>query len=516
MLGLALVLACATDDPDGPASETEAEADEVFEVPNFIDPPNDEATIGVDRSEDLVLSVRGIRPGFTRVFIDEQSVGTGLDTHGPVSLDPDALTLHLTGALVVGEHTLQLRTLTPDETLESEVVSLVVTAAEFEGITGSMNDNVAFEADVIDAQGHGDAGVLMGYDLSTDPVSLTLAAAQDEGWAIADRVTVPLTGFDRTDEPRFTAAAVLRERDETRRVRIAWRTGEEGRALLGTDVLWPAATVHTQAVVDLSEQFEGFEYSRLGRPLILGDTLVVEALLSPDVEQPLPGSRTLLTSYIDPVTGRYGTPRISAVGEGRDIDRIEPVRDLLSHARGGTPGFSARVAGLRAVVFEVDSGTGALSERPTGASDRFSTLGDANGPTHTIVGALDSRHVFAPLEADSPRVFLRQFDDRPGGGSEDVSPGMNALSDIGDVSAPVTSTILGGLPVFLVPQGTQTPVAAIVGIGDTPRVVLLEGLACDEIAVPIVSAEAMTRELSAACRRGRDVHRSTIRLDEAE
>jgi len=516
MLGLAALLACAADDPEGPASDSETEVDEVFEVPNFIDPPNDEASIGVDRRDDLVLSVRGVRPGFTRVFVDEQSLGTGLDEHGAVSLDPDALTIHLAGALVVGEHTLQLRTLTPDETLESEIVSLAVVEAEFAGITASMNDNVAFEADVIDAQGHGDAGVLMGYDLSADPVSVMLAASQGEGWAIADRVSVPLTGFDRTDEPRFTATAVLRERDDTRRLRIAWRTGDEGRALLGTDVLWPAATVHTQAVVDLVEQFTGFEYSRLGRPLILGDTLVVEALLSPDVEQPLPGSRTLLTSYIDPVTGRFGAPRISAVGEGRDIDRIEPVRDLLTHTRGGTPGFSARVAGLRAVVFDVDSGTGTLSEHPTGASDRFSTLGDANGPTHTIVGALDSRHVFVPLEADSARVFLRQFDDRPGGGSDDVSPSMNALSDIGDISAPITSTVLGGLPLYLVPQGTQTPVAAIVSMGDAPRVVLLEGLACDEIAVPIVSADAMTSEISAVCRRGRDVHRSTIRLQETE
>lgn len=517
MLGLAVVLACAPDSTDGsPASETEADVDEVFEVPTFVEPTNDEAMIPVDRDEDIAFSVRGVRPGLTRVFIDERSIGTGVDDGGPVSLTPDALTLHLTGALVLGEHTLQLRTLAPDETLESEVVSLIIIDAQDAVITASMNDAVAFEADVVDAQGHGNAGVLMGYDLGTDPVSVTLAATQDEGWAISDRVTVPLAGFDRTDEPRFTAAATLYERDETRRLRIAWRTGEEGRSLLGSDVLWPAATAHTQAVVDLEEEFDGYEYSRLGRPLILGDTLVVEALLARDVEQPVPGSRTLLTSYIDPDTGRYGTPRLSAVGEGRDIDRIEPVRDLLTHARGGTPGFSARVAGLRAVVFDVDAGTGALSERPTGASDRFSTLGDANGPPQTILGALDSRHVFVPLEADSPRVFLRQFDDRPGGGSEDVSPGMNALSDIGDVSAPITSTVLGGLPVYLVPQGTQTPVAAIVSTGDTPRVVLLEGLACDEIAVPIPAAETMTLELAAACRRGRDVHRATIQLEEAE
>ena len=515
-LGLAAVLACGTDEPqDAPEQDSDSEMEEVFEVPSFVDPPNDEATIPVDRDEDLELSIRGVRPGFTRVFIDEQSIGTGLDRDGPVTLTPDSLSIHLAGALVVGEHTLQLRTLTPDETLESEVVSLLIIDAEFAGIAASMNESPLFEADVIDAQGHGEAGVLMGYDLSADPVRVTLAAAQDAGWAFADRVSVSLTGFDRTDEPRFSAAASLRERDDTRRLRIAWRTGEEGRALLGTDVLWPAATVHTQAVVDLAEDFDGFEYSRLGRPLLLGDTLVVEALLAQDVEQPIPGSRTLLTSYVDPQTGRYGAARVSAVGVGRDIDRIEPVRDPLTAARGGTPGFSARVAGLRAVVFEVDSGSGSLSGRPTGASDRFSTLGDASGPAHTILGALGSRHVFAPLEADTPRVFLRQFDDRPGGRSEDVSPSMNALSDISDVSAPITSTVLGGLPLFLVPQGTQTPVAAIVSAGETPRVVQLEGLACDEVAVPTPSASTMVPEISVACRRGRDVHRGSLRLEEA-
>ncbi len=512
MLGLVAVLACAEDDMQGPGpSAADTEGEEAFEVPSFVDPPNGEATIPADRHDDLALSVRGIRPGFTRVFIDEQSVGTGLDDAGPVSLTPDTLTLHLAGALVLGEHTLQLHTLTPEETLQSEVVSLLIVDAQPAGLTASMNEAVAFEADVIDAQGHGADGVLMGYDLQTDPVSLTLAAAQDAGWDIRNRVSVPLAGFDRTDEPRFTATARLRERDETRRLRIAWRTGEEGRALLATDVLWPAATVHTQAVVDLAEAFDGFEYSRLGRPLLLGDTLIVEALLARDVELPAPGSRTLLTSYVDPETGRYGTPRLSAVGEGRDIDRIEPVRDQLTHAQGGVPGFSARVAGIRTVVYEVDSGTGTLSERPTGASDRFSTLVDAIGPAHTILGALDSRHVFVPLGGETPRVFLRQFDDQPGGGSEDVTPNMSGLSEIGDITAPVTSTVLAGLPLYLIPQGTQTPVAAILSGGETPKVMLLGGLACDEIAVPIPSAE--TTELDVACRRGRDVHRGTIGIE---
>lgn len=284
--------------------------------------------------------------------------------------------------------------------------------------------------------------------------------------------------------------------------------------MLGSDVLWPPAAIQVQTVVDLDESFEGFEYTRLGRPVLLGDTLVMEALLTQDVEQPASGDRTLLTCYVDVDDGRFGPVRRSALGQGRDIDRIEPVRDLLTHTLGGTPGLSARAAGIRAVVYEVDASTGTLIERSSGASDDLADLRDAEGPLHTILGPLRSRHVFAPLRANEPRVFLYRFDDRMIGESDDVGPGMNALGDITEITGSITSTIIGGLPVFLVPQGEDDPVVAIVGGGPSARVLPLEGLACDELAVPITETTAETNAVEVACRRGRDVHRGRIELDE--
>lgn len=514
MFGLAALLGCAPNGESEPDERTDEEPDEEFVVPEFLDAASGEVMLRVDRTDDLEFNVRGVRPGLTGVFIDEQSIGIASDDTGLATLTADTLTVRLEGAMLVGDHTIKLQTLAPDKILESEVVTLFVGNSTVTGLSATMNDAVAFQADSIDAHGHGDSGVLMGLDLESETVMLTLAPSEGDGWAFGDAVTLELPDFDRTDEPRFTVSAGIREVDDERRVRIAWRSGLEGRAMLGSDILWPPPSIQVQTVVDLTAELDGFEYTRLGRPLILGDVLVMEALLTQDVERPTPGDRTLLTSVIDPTDARFGPARVSAVGGGRDIDRIAPVRDVLTHLRGGTPGFAARAAGVRGVSYDIDTSTGTLSERPSGSNDRFSALRDINGPPQTILGSLQARHVFAPLEADTPRVFLRQFDDRPRGGSEDASPGPNALEALSDISAPVTSTVIAGVPVFLIPQGIDTPVAAIYSGGPTPRVVLLDGLACEEVAVPITPDAADSGMVSVACRRGRDVHRGTIRVDE--
>ena len=514
MFGLAVLLGCA---PNGEAESDEPVDDEpaeMFEEPEFLEPAGGEVMVRIDRTDDLEFSVRGVRPGLTGVFIDEQSIGIASDATSLASLSSDMLTVRLEGGMVVGEHTVMLQTQSPDELIDSELVTVFVSPSLVSGLTASMNDDVAFEADVIDAQGHAESGVLMGLDLESETVMLTLIPSQGDGWAFGDRVTLELPDFDRTDEPRFTVTAGVREVIKERRVRIAWRSGVEGRAVLGSDMLWPPASIQVQTVIDLTTEFEGFEYSRLGRPLLLGNLLVVEALLTQDVERPVPGDRTLLTSFIDEEDARFGEARVSAVGGGKDIDRIAPAHDLLTYRRGGTPGFAARAAGVRAVSYDIDTSTGTLSERPSGSNDRFSALRDMNGPAQTVLGSFQARHVFAPLQADSPRVFLREFDDRPRGGSQDISPGGNALSALSDISAPVTSTVIAGLPVFLIPQGVDTPVAAVFSTGATTRVLLLDGLACDEVAVPITPSSAESGMVSVACRRGREVHRGTLRVDE--
>lgn len=514
MFGLAVLLGCAPEETPGPDMPSGDGPTEMFDVPEFLDPAGGEVTVRVDRTNDLEFGVRGIQPGLTGVIIDEQSIGIASDDSSPASLTHDTLIVRLEGSMTVGKHTLMLTTPSPAEVIDSELVTVFVTPSTVSGLTATMNDAVAFEADVIDAQGHGESGVLMGLDLESETVMLTLAPSEGDGWALDRPVTLELPEFDRADEPRFTVSASLRDVGDARRVRLAWRSGLEGRSMLGSDMLWPPASIRLQTIVDLTAEFEGFEYSRLGRPLILDDVLVMEALLTHDVERPSPGDRTILTSVIDVEHARFGPARASAIGAGKDVDHIAPVRDLSTYVRGGTPGFAARTAGVRAVAYDLDASTGTLSERPSGANGRFSAIRDADGPPQTVLGSLQTRHVFAPLQADSPRVFLRQFDDRPLGASEDASPRANALNALSDISAPVTSTVIAGLPVFLIPQGTSAPVAAVFNTGSMTRVLLLEGLACDEIAVPVTPESAESGMISVACRRGRDIHRGTLRVDE--
>ncbi len=514
MLVAGALLACAPPSGDDEDTESDTEAGEDFEEPEFLEPPGGELRIAVDRTEDVTLAVRDIQPGLTRVFVDGLSLGTAQSSDGWIQLSSETLTIRLTGSMTEGSHTLQMRTAGAEESLDSQEISIDIAAVELTGLSASMRDTVAFEADAIDAHGHGEHGALFGVDLSTDPVSVTVAPASGEGWTLSEAVTLPLAGFDRTDEPRFTLSAFVQTLGEDRRLRMAWRTGSEGRALVGTDILWPPLAVATQSVIDLDDELPGYEYTKLGRPLLLGDTLVVEALLATDVEQPHPGDRTLLTARVDPDTARFGSATTSAVGQRRDIDRIAPVRDLLTHAGGGTPGLAARVAGLRTVAFEIDAVTGTLVERATGASDRFSSLRDGMGPPHVVLGAFASRQASVPLQVDAPSVFLRHFDDRRQGESEDAAPGSAALADITDVTAPVTSTVIGGVPLYLIPQGVDTPAVGILSAGPTPIVRSLEGLACDELAVPVSLDAAISGSIDVACRRGRDVFLGTLTLDE--
>lgn len=516
IFGLVVLLGCAPGGESGADDSSDEPPSEALDVPEFLEPAGGEVMIGIDRTDDLAFSVRGVRPGLTGVVIDEQSVGIASDASSPARLSADALTVRIDGAMVVGEHTIMLQTQASDALIDSEVVTVFVGPSTVAGLTATMSDAVAFEADVIDAHGHGGDGVLWGVDLASEPALMTLAPSEGDGWSLADRVTLELPELDRTGTPRFALSAGLRDVDDERRVRIVWRSGAEGRVLLGSDLLWPPPSIQVQTVVDLTAEaeFDGFEYSRLGRPLVLGDLVVTEALLTQDVERPAPGDHTLLASVIDPADARFGPARPSAAGAGRDVDRIAPARDLSTHLRGGTPGFAARTAGVRAVSYDVEASTWGVSERPSGANDRFSALRDMEGRPETVLGSLRARHVFAPLQDDSPRVFFREFDDRPRGGSADIAPSTNALSMLDEVSAPVTSTVIAGLPVFLVPQGVDTPVAALLSTGAATRVFLLEGLACDEVAVPVTPDAAESGMISLACRRGRDVHRGTLRVDE--
>ncbi len=518
-LGAALAIAsCGGSDPEASDDEMSAtESAPPLEAPEFLDPADGELAIRVDRIGDVVLGVQSIETGLTRVILDGHSLGGLAEPSAAGQLGGGELRLNMAGAMVSGNHTLKLRTQDSAEPLDSTEVLVALIPVMPPALQATLDSQVLFEADAIDAQGHGATGVLYGLDLQTDPPSLTAFRASGPGWNTDEAVTLGLPSFSVTDEAihAVTATATVPGRTldtpAEGRLRVAWRAGDEGEAVLAIDAAWPVRTPSIQTAVDLRGGWVGSaEYATLGRPVMLGDTLVVEALLATDVEQPHPGDRTLVTTRIEGEPGRFGPPQRSSVADGVDIDRIGPLRDLLTHRAGGVPGLSARIAGLRPVALELDAVTGALAQRPTGAGDRFSVLSDATGPLQMVLGALGSRQVFTPLGGPSPRVFLQQFSDRDDGVSNNAAPTADRLGDLDEPSGPATSTVVGGLAVFLIPQGASAPVVAVVAGGETPSVQRLEALRCDELAFPITDLANEDREVAVACRRGREVSLGTL------
>jgi hypothetical protein len=122
--------------------------------------------------------------------------------------------------------------------------------------------------------------------------------------------------------------------------------------------------------------------------------------------------------------------------------------------------------------------------------------------------------VFAPLQggADGPHLLIRYFDDGDIHGATEASPTPQQLAGIGDPTTDAVATLVAGAPVYLVPMGLDAPAWAFVSTGPTPLVGPVEGLQCDEIAVPVSMDANRGDTTGLACRRDRDVFLGTLSL----
>ena len=236
---------------------------------------------------------------------------------------------------------------------------------------------------------------------------------------------------------------------------MTWRAGAEGTSILVSDT--PLADPHPtpRPVLDAADIGGSVEYARLGRPLIFGNTVVAEALRAADVEQPLPGDRTLVTVRFDGAPVSAGPPLLSSVAGQHDVEFLSPVVDLLGHQTGGPYTFAARVSGVRPVVFTVDRASGELATVVTGAADSVGLLGDLALPMVTVLGAFDSRQVFAPLRGgnEGARLLIRYFSDGELAEVSDASPSTTDLAALGDPTADAVATLVGGAPDLSRPDG---------------------------------------------------------------
>jgi hypothetical protein len=509
--------ACPTlgvdDDAEG---DTDTDGVDDLAAPQFNDPVS-ELRVSVTRAEDLVLPVTDVAIGLTRVVIDGASVGSLSDANRIGHLTGDALTLHLTGGMVPSTHTVRLRTSGAEEPLESREIAMLLVPQVTPVPTASIDNDVVLQADAIFATGYGNDGLLVAIDLEAVPPVATVHRGAGTGWSLADPIAVPLDELHVDGAPRLAvhahvAAGGPDPADD--RVRVAWRAGLEGDSIIVADSPWQEPRPMPRRILDVSAIAGSVEYARLGRPLVLGDDVVTEALLATDVEQPHPGDRTLVFVRIAGSPIDAGEPQVTRIEGRNDIDALTPTIDLLGHVGGGPHTFAARVAGSRPVVFHVDRESGELSSRVSVANDNLSLLADLAMPMVTVLGAFDSRQVFAPLEGGSEgaRVILRYFDDGEANGAVDASPLPEQLEGIGDPTADAVATLVGGAPIYLVPMGADAPAWAFVSTGPSPLVTTVEGLQCDEIAVPVNTDSNRGDASQLACRRGRDVSLGTLRM----
>ena len=501
---------------------TETGAPVELEPPVLLEPLDEELILPVTRTDDIVLGVTQITPGVTRVVLDGKNVGPLSNDNRIGTLTSDTLTLRLAGAMVPGDHQLKLRT--PGalddrgDPLESREVTLRINGATTPVPVASVGDTVSFNADAILTAGYDSDGVLIAVDQEADPAIATAYRGAGGGWDLSTPSDFELRGFVPDGDPRHGLSGCVHTDTGTadERVRVVWRVGAEGTAINVGDRHWPDGFAATRTALVLDELVDTGEYARLGRPLIYGSTVVAELLHTRNAEQLLPGDRTVVTVKLSGSPPQPLTPQITTVVGQNDIEFLSPAIDPVGHAVGRSLAFAARVAGVRPVVFTLDEESGGLSIAVTEAADRLSLLGDLAAPMVTVLGAFDSRQVFSPLHAnaDGARVMISYFDDGLSSGASDASPNAGQLVELGDPTGAIVATILHGAPVYVVPQGPDTPAFGFTSTGPSPTVGPIEGLACDEVAIPVASEGINGDAVQLACRRGRDVFLGTLRAGE--
>ena len=501
-------------DDDG-EGETETDGAQEF-VPPAINEAQTELRIPVTRADDLVLPVSDITLGVTDLLLDQLNVGPLDDANRIGRLTADALTLRLTGGMVASSHTIRLRTRASADPIESREIAIHLVDATTSTPTASVGDDVAFEADALFTAGYGSQGVLVSIDLEAeDPVARVHRGA-GTGWDLDAPVGFVLDGLHVDDSPRASVHAHLEpggSDPSDDRVRVVWLAGIEADSIVLADSPWLDPRPMPRRILDVDAIAGSSEYARLGRPLVLGDDVVVEALLATDVEQPYPGDHTLVLVRIAGSPVVAGEPRLATVEGRNDIDALGPAIDLIGHMGGGAHTFAARVAGSRPVVFDLDRESGELTTRLSLSTDTTSILSDLALPMVTVLGAFDSRQVFAALDGgEGARLVLRHFDDGESTGAIDASPTAEQLAGIGEPTADAVATLVGGAPIYLVPMGVDAPVHAFVSTGPVPIVAPLPGVQCDEIAVPVTLEGNRGGATSFACRRGREVSLGTLQL----
>lgn len=482
----ALALACRPPGPgdDSASGEPDTSAGESGEIPDpaFLNPAVGSFTVDSTQHVPEDIVVQRVVPGNTQLLVDDQSYGT-LGPGSPFGeLTADRLRLHLHGALTAGTHTLQLASSAPDGPRFSVKLTMVVEPPEAEppAFRATLAPDLLGPGDRLFTTGAGPRA-LLGVVVAGAPPSLRIHLADETSWS-ATGVAVDLPGHvleNMTFGPAITAAALPAGDDGPTTVRLAYRAGWPGDALVARELtLTDPPTTTLEPVVDLTaELFDGAEYVALGRPFLAGDLLLAEFIAAGDTELPLPGDRGLL--QVRRAGGGWSAPQRVVTPAPIDLDAVGPALDLLDLAA-DPPAFSVRVGRRLAAVLGFSPAGVPLLTLPPVARDIVAT----------------DLAVLTTLESDfgSRTVFVAARDRRPVayflGTSGQITPvagepAADALPDL-PLAAPPAAAVLRGYSAVLLPYGAGAPVHLLLGDGAQVRAIALvdpEPLHCRAVAL---------------------------------
>lgn len=506
-------LVCGCSGVSGPERDTEDGTTGDAEPPPepvFTEPASGRIDVPASRVEDVAIGVAGIVPGNTLLFVDGLVRGESMEGDPLGTLDGDALTIRLRGAMVPSVHLLQLSNSGGDEPLLSSVLEAHVLPVDAPPTLVVEASGATRPGRAVVASGAGATSLLAVLD-DTAPQAPVLAIAPlgDDGWDLDSARTIAIPGYRREPGERGLAVAVARVGpigEPAERLRVAWRVDDPGTAIHFVDTSWadppdaPAAWV----AFDLDPDVLGpYEHAELGRPAIAGDTIVAEAIAATDVESPRPGDRMLVQARLSGVPAVVTDASRVTIGDRQDLDAIGPVLDARNVEIGGPPLLGARLDRRVPIVFEVDPVHGRLALRPSRDDGRSRALSGVVGPLSMVVGALGSRRVVGHVPGDPGRMRLVEIDDYSGGDVREHSLAADALPDPDDATGDAAVVAIAGFAVWLVPYGSDAPVHAIVTGTETPTVQPLDDLHCDQIAAAFDPREpGGGREVALACASG--------------
>jgi hypothetical protein len=493
LLAVAALAACHAGPGDAASSDdSSGTTGEPVAPPAFLNPALGGFRIEASQLEPEQLTVQNIELGVTQVLLDELA-SASLGPDSPFGeLTEDTLSLRVRGALVVGEHSLQLLTPTKDGPRLSVRLTMQIQPPDPDtrpAFAADLDPKPIATGSALLASGGGPGNLLGVIDQGDTAPELRLFRAGTTGWSTAAPVVVPLPGHvpgDMSLNLAVSAIAFPEPEGPPRRMRVAYNVGLPATSIVTRDITIDPDPLVLDPVTafDLPAALAGtpVEWAAFGRPALLGHTLLAELDAAADAEQPHPGDRRLIASFWRGDELSWAPPQHIGTATPTDLDSMGPASVLWDISGTSDPSLSLRVGGAFPGVLSVsDNGAISITTPPVNAA--LDVRGEI--ALTTILSDFGSRTV-AAVDPQG-RVSLSLLDTSRGNVPRKISPKSAQLGDA-PVTGPLAAGVGRGFPFFLVPHGDVAPVAVVVSDGAESFVQSLADLHCDALALAVTLA----------------------------